>query len=175
MRLSTENSSRTVRRPSTFSTCGAAVAKPARRRAAKIAMPLPSPGWAMQQRALGLTSWCHAPLCGRRLFCWCVRAMIVTGRHSAVRGNDRVCSACCKNLCLQTVRSLPSAPASVTAIGEAHAARSPPSAHVLASRLSSARPVAVQIVTPDLGSWQAPRMPSDAGATRLRTCHTDSC
>ena len=47
--------------------------------------------------------------------------------------------------------------------------------HVLASCLPSARPVAVQIVAPDLGSWQAPRMPSDAGARRLRTCHTSSC
>ena len=46
------NNSRTVRRLSTFSTCGATVAKPARRRAAKFAMPLPSPGWAMQPRAL---------------------------------------------------------------------------------------------------------------------------
>ena len=55
--------------------------------------------------------------------------MIVTGRHPAVRGNGRVCSACCKKEEDEgrPVRSCPP-PASVTAIGEAHAARPPPSA-----------------------------------------------
>ena len=59
-------------------------------------MPLPSPGWAMQPRALGLTSWCRAPLCGRRLFFWCVRAILVTVRHPSVRGDGPVPSVGCE-------------------------------------------------------------------------------
>ena len=59
-------------------------------------MPLPSPGWAMQPRALGLTSWCRAPMCGRRLFFWCVRAILVTVRHPSVRGDGPVPSVGCE-------------------------------------------------------------------------------
>ena len=98
-------------------------------------MPLPSPGWAMQPRALGLTSWCHARLCGRRLFCWYVRAMIVTGRHPAVRGNDRVCSACHEKKS-GTVRSLPSA-CKLTAIGDAPSVGVPSGCPCLPSLLRS--------------------------------------
>ena len=50
----------------------------------------------MQPRALGLTSWCRAPLCGRRLFFWCVRAILVTVRHPSVRGDGTVPSVGCE-------------------------------------------------------------------------------